>query len=405
MRLVARFSLAIALLLGCPVWAAHARPSTHVVQSGQRLASIAKRYGLTVSELCSANGLKKTSKIHPGQRLTIPEPGTAIDYSPPAKTPSSGRERRGSSAVVPVSYRTSSAESVPRYEGVPKRPGFVRIIGYHGEWQGQLVDRRNRLVSKSAAALSRILAWPHKDFRMNGRLLMLLAQISDHFGGRPLRVVSGYRTTSWVEESKHPLGRACDFVVLGVPNKVLRDYLRTLDSVGIGYYPNSTFVHLDVREKTTYWVDYAGPGEPPRLTPTAVIPKDPTATAELEPEVPDTVSEPVSEPLPSARAGLRSEWTVPSGRAELARTRLERVVSSEREEPARARSERTVPSEAEETSRARSERTVPSEAEETSRARSERTVPSEREESPKTHGEKAGSREPAGSGESSETGD
>jgi hypothetical protein len=119
---------------------------------------------------------------------------------------------------------------------------------------------------------------------MNDRLLTILAQVSDHFGGRPLRVVSGYRTTSWVEESKHPLGRACDFVVLGVPNTVLRDYLRTLDSVGVGYYPNSTFVHLDVREKNTYWVDYAGPGEPPRLTPTAVIPRDPSASAELQAE-------------------------------------------------------------------------------------------------------------------------
>lgn len=119
---------------------------------------------------------------------------------------------------------------------------------------------------------------------MNDRLLTLMAQVSDHFGGRPLRIVSGYRTTSWVEESKHPLGRACDFVVLGVPNKVLRDYLRTLDDVGVGYYPNSTFVHLDVRGRNSYWVDYAGPGEPPRLTPTAVIPKDPSATAHMSDE-------------------------------------------------------------------------------------------------------------------------
>ena len=136
---------------------------------------------------------------------------------------------------------------------------------------------------------------------MNERLLMLMAQVSDHFGGRPLRVVSGFRTTSWVEESKHPLGRACDFVVLGVPNKVLRDYLRSLDSVGVGYYPNSTFVHMDVREKTTYWVDYAGPGEPPRLTPTSVIPKDPTATAVLDTEISE----------PSANAQVADE-TPPS---------------------------------------------------------------------------------------------
>ena len=137
---------------------------------------------------------------------------------------------------------------------------------------------------------------------MNERLLTILTQVSDHFAGRPLRVVSGFRTTSWVEESKHPLGRACDFVVLGVPNKVLRDYLRTLDSVGVGYYPNSTFVHLDVRERNTYWVDYAGPGEPPRLTPTAVIPRDPSASADLQAEMASPASETGAAPETDAQA-------------------------------------------------------------------------------------------------------
>ena len=46
----------------------------------------------------------------------------------------------------------------------------------------------------------------------------------------------------------------------------MRDYLRTLSDVGVGYYPNSSFVHLDVRDTNTYWVDYAGPGEAPRDT-------------------------------------------------------------------------------------------------------------------------------------------
>jgi len=305
MRPLAWLSVAFALLVICPTAAVQARTSTHVVQDGQKLASIAKRYGLSLSELCSANGLKKNAKIYPGQRLTIPEPGTEPDTDSDTadKRESAGtiRDRSASSSWVAASYHPSAASNVTHYEGLPKRKGLVRVIGYHGDWQGQLVDHRNRLVAKSSTAVSKILAWPHKDFRMNERLLMLMAQVSDHFGGRPLRVVSGFRTTSWVEESKHPLGRACDFVVLGVPNKVLRDYLRSLDSVGVGYYPNSTFVHMDVREKTTYWVDYAGPGEPPRLTPTSVIPKDPTATAVLDTEISE----------PSANAQVADE-TPPS---------------------------------------------------------------------------------------------
>ncbi|HEY2513991.1 MAG TPA: hypothetical protein VGI39_24155, partial [Polyangiaceae bacterium] len=31
-----------------------------------------------------------------------------------------------------------------------------------------------------------------------------------------------------------------------------------------GYYPNSTFVHMDVREKSAFWIDFSRPGEPPR---------------------------------------------------------------------------------------------------------------------------------------------
>ncbi len=283
-----RTLVALATLLIVSPSIAAVRPSVHVVQPGQKLASIAKRYGMSLDDLCQANGLRRSARIYPGQRLNIPGPDGVT--SAKFETPSGQEEVLTTAHERPVQPSSNSPRPVnpsaaPRYEALPKNKGVVRVIGYHGDWQGPLVDRKNHLVVRSAASVSRILAWPHKDFRMNDRLLALLAQVSDHFGGRPLRVVSGYRTTSWVEESKHPLGRACDFVVLGVPNKVLRDYLRTLDSVGVGYYPNSTFVHLDVRDRNTYWVDYAGPGEPPRLTPTTVIPKDPSASADLQTEI------------------------------------------------------------------------------------------------------------------------
>jgi hypothetical protein len=58
-------------------------------------------------------------------------------------------------------------------------------------------------------------------------------------------------------------GLACDFRVVGVPNTELRDYLRgNMQKVGVGYYPNSSFVHLDVRkDRSAFWIDYSGPGE------------------------------------------------------------------------------------------------------------------------------------------------
>jgi hypothetical protein len=81
--------------------------------------------------------------------------------------------------------------------------------------------------------------------------------------------VSGYRPPTpnqYTEHSRHNLGEAVDFVVEGVPNEVVRDYCRTLGAVGVGYYPHSSFVHLDVRSVSTYWVDESGPGEAPRYS-------------------------------------------------------------------------------------------------------------------------------------------
>ena len=35
-----------------------------------------------------------------------------------------------------------------------------------------------------------------------------------------------------------------------------------MKKVGVGYYPNSSFVHLDVRkDRSAFWIDYSGPGE------------------------------------------------------------------------------------------------------------------------------------------------
>ena len=109
---------------------------------------------------------------------------------------------------------------------------------------------------------------------MNRRLLSLLSRVSDEFGGRPLRVVSGWRMTSYSRESRHKVGRAVDFRIADVPNQALRDYLRTFSNVGVGYYPNSTFVHFDVRDSSTYWVDYAAPGQAPQYRRPAVLGSD-----------------------------------------------------------------------------------------------------------------------------------
>jgi hypothetical protein len=99
------------------------------------------------------------------------------------------------------------------------------------------------------------------------RLMALVGVVSNHFGSRRVEVISGFRPftqTQHTAHSNHNIGKAIDFRVVGVPNEVVRDFCRTLKNVGCGYYPNSTFVHMDVREKSAFWIDYSKPGEPPR---------------------------------------------------------------------------------------------------------------------------------------------
>jgi hypothetical protein len=44
----------------------------HVVQPGQTLGKIAKRYGVSIAEITAANGIRRRDPIRPGQELVIP---------------------------------------------------------------------------------------------------------------------------------------------------------------------------------------------------------------------------------------------------------------------------------------------------------------------------------------------
>jgi uncharacterized protein YcbK (DUF882 family) len=97
---------------------------------------------------------------------------------------------------------------------------------------------------------------------MDPQLLMLLSHIYDHFGSKPIEVVSGYRNQR-KQTSNHFKGTASDIRIAGVAPKKIREFAETLDGggMGIGIYPKSGFVHIDVRPPPSYrWVDYSPPG-------------------------------------------------------------------------------------------------------------------------------------------------
>jgi hypothetical protein len=103
--------------------------------------------------------------------------------------------------------------------------------------------------------------------RLDARLVERLQLVADHFKahGAPqisMHIVSGYRPTS--VGSFHASAQALDFRVDGIKNEELVAFCKTLQDTGCGYYPNSSFVHMDVRAPGTghvAWIDASGPGE------------------------------------------------------------------------------------------------------------------------------------------------
>jgi uncharacterized protein YcbK (DUF882 family) len=91
-------------------------------------------------------------------------------------------------------------------------------------------------------------------------LLDLLYKIQLHFDAPSIRIISGYRTQHGARASQHTLGHAADIVVPGAQDQAVAAYARTLGTTGVGLYPTSGFVHVDVRGSSHYWVDSSGPG-------------------------------------------------------------------------------------------------------------------------------------------------
>jgi uncharacterized protein YcbK (DUF882 family) len=95
------------------------------------------------------------------------------------------------------------------------------------------------------------------------RLLTLLLTIQEHFHAGEVRLLSGYRSP-WEGNSNHGKGRAADFVIPGASDDTVASFARTLGFAGVGIYPTSHFVHLDVRDASYFWVDASAPGRPHR---------------------------------------------------------------------------------------------------------------------------------------------
>jgi hypothetical protein len=56
-----------------------------------------------------------------------------------------------------------------------------------------------------------------------------------------------------------------DLVVPGASDSDVAKFAREEGFAGVGIYPVSGFVHVDVRERSYFWVDTSGPGKRSRI--------------------------------------------------------------------------------------------------------------------------------------------
>ncbi|MBK9031321.1 MAG: YcbK family protein [Myxococcales bacterium] len=105
---------------------------------------------------------------------------------------------------------------------------------------------------------------------MDPRLYDQLSRIQDHFGGKQIEVVSGFRFVDR-DSSRHFHASAMDIKVKGASVREQYTFAQALDrgGMGIGIYPHSGFIHVDFRapgEASYRWTDYSGPNSGKKAT-------------------------------------------------------------------------------------------------------------------------------------------
>jgi uncharacterized protein YcbK (DUF882 family) len=117
------------------------------------------------------------------------------------------------------------------------------------------------------------------EHEIDTRLVTILSHVYDHFGGKRIELLSGYRFQRRTT-SNHFHGTAADIRIPGIDPRKIRSYVETLDAggLGVGWYPKVGFVHVDVRQPPSYrWIDYSrsNPDARDRMLPRGFKRKDP----------------------------------------------------------------------------------------------------------------------------------
>jgi len=145
-----------------------------------------------------------------------------------------------------------------------------RRLGLNNLHTGEKLDQpywiEGEYVPETLAEINRVLRDHRTDqvAAIDTGLLDLLHRVNAALGtSQPFQVISGYRSpasnqmlsshsSGVAKRSLHMEGKAIDIRLPGIPLADLRRVGLMLRSGGVGYYPGSNFVHLDVGRVRTW---------------------------------------------------------------------------------------------------------------------------------------------------------
>jgi uncharacterized protein YcbK (DUF882 family) len=215
-------------------------------------------------------------------------PGLAHGEGAPRATPAAAPKPAG--RAKPTAPKTAARAPAPSAKRAPTLPGPIAASrGWHAPTPGKTApldaagrpmltlrtlnmpdhvtiganSERGGFAAEDLDRAAHILRDPRtgNEHPVDPRVLDLVYRVAVHFSAHEVRIVSGYRTPKNGSHSNHGKGRAIDLVVPGASDEEVARFARDQGFVGVGVYPTSGFVHLDVRERSYFWVDYSGPGK------------------------------------------------------------------------------------------------------------------------------------------------
>lgn len=161
---------------------------------------------------------------------------------------------------VPLALFSSPVQAAGRM-AMPKGSAFN--VAFANQHTGETFSGTYRVGNKYLPGAFERINVVLRDFRTNEvypidpRVMDILYMVQRRTGTRqPFEVLSGYRsprtnamlqrtTTGVARNSLHLTGQAIDVRMMGYSTRRLRDAAIGLRAGGVGYYPDSNFVHMD----------------------------------------------------------------------------------------------------------------------------------------------------------------